>query len=77
MLAAADSPLVAGTGFAGTGGDGLPGPQAPLSLPAHAIMDSATRDIYIADYNNFAVKVVHGDTGMLVVCREIHIQASL
>ena len=60
----ADSPLIAGTGFAGSSGDGLPGPETLLKLPANAIMDPNTRDIYVADYSNYAVKVVHGDTGM-------------
>ncbi|CDJ66595.1 hypothetical protein, conserved [Eimeria necatrix] len=32
-------------------------------LPTNAVMDSSTGDIYIADYGNYAVKVVHGDTG--------------
>ncbi|CDI82519.1 hypothetical protein, conserved [Eimeria praecox] len=59
----AESPLIAGTGFAGSGGDGLPGPETLLMLPANAIMDSTTGDIYLADYSNYAVKVVHGETG--------------
>ncbi|CDJ29124.1 Cast multi-domain protein, related [Eimeria mitis] len=58
-----ESPLIAGTGFAGSGGDGLPGPETLLMLPANARMDSATGDIYFADYSNYAVKVVHGETG--------------
>ena len=60
----ADSPLIAGTGFAGSGGDGLPGPETLLMLPANAIMDADTGDVYVADYSNYAVKVVHGETGM-------------
>ncbi|CDJ42191.1 hypothetical protein ETH_00023615 [Eimeria tenella] len=32
-------------------------------LPTNAVMDSSTGDIYIADYGNYAVKVVYGNTG--------------
>lgn len=66
FLATAESPLVAGTGFAGDGGDGLPGSQAALMLPANAIMDPETRDIYIADFSNFAVKAISGTTGWCI-----------
>ncbi|CDJ49026.1 hypothetical protein EBH_0056350 [Eimeria brunetti] len=59
-----ESPLIAGTGFAGSGSDGLPGPETLLMLPASAVMDSNTGDIYVADYGNYAVKVVRGETGM-------------
>ncbi|CDJ55941.1 hypothetical protein EMWEY_00000230 [Eimeria maxima] len=58
-----DSPLIAGTGFAGSSGDGLSGPETLLKLPANAIMDPTTGDVYVTDYSNYAVKVVHGDIG--------------
>ncbi|KAL8442952.1 hypothetical protein Emed_007046 [Eimeria media] len=57
------SPLIAGTGFGGTGGEGLPAPQSYLMLPSNAVMDPETRDIYIADFKNFAIKRVSGTTG--------------
>ncbi|KAL8432734.1 hypothetical protein Efla_004403 [Eimeria flavescens] len=59
------TPLLAGTGFAGNGGEGLPASQSQLMLPANALMDPATHDIYIADYGNYAVKQIASATGLV------------
>ncbi|KAL8273754.1 hypothetical protein Esti_002354 [Eimeria stiedai] len=59
------SPLIAGSGFGGTGGEGLPATQSYLMLPSNAVMDPDTRDIYIADFKNFAIKRVSGSTGLI------------
>lgn len=68
---------MAGTGFPGSGGDGLPGPETLLMLPTNAVMDSSTGDIYIADYGNYAVKVVYGNTGMRKVTKDLINQKSV
>ena len=57
---------MAGTGSAGNSGDGIPASQASLMLPSSVVMDPKTRDIYIADYANFAVKIIDGTTGRLM-----------
>ncbi|KAL8456161.1 hypothetical protein Emag_000007 [Eimeria magna] len=63
------SPLIAGTGFGGTGGEGLPASQSYLMLPSNTVMDPETRDIYIADFRNFAIKRVSGATGRNAVVK--------
>ncbi|KAL8434920.1 hypothetical protein ACSSS7_002807 [Eimeria intestinalis] len=65
----APSPLIAGTGFGGTGGEGLPAPQSYLMLPSNTVMDPITRDIYIADFKNFAIKRISGSTGRNAVVK--------
>lgn len=62
-LCKAASPILAGNGFPGVGGDELFGPLAILQHPAHAVMDPKTLDLYIADYSNYMIRVVSGKTG--------------
>jgi len=47
---------IAGTGAAGYGGDGLSALGAQLNSPTGIAINSATGDLYVADYNNNAIR---------------------
>ena len=56
---------VAGTGVAGTAGDGGPASSALLNRP-HAIALDSYGNLYIADHDNHVIRVVAIDTGIII-----------
>jgi sugar lactone lactonase YvrE len=58
--------LVAGNGISGFSGDGGPAVDAELSNPAGVAVDGANpANVYIADFNNCAIRVVNQGTGII------------
>jgi trimeric autotransporter adhesin len=58
--------LVAGNGISGFSGDGGPAVNAELSNPAGLAVDGANpANVYIADLNNCAIRVVNQGTGII------------
>lgn len=55
---------VAGNGFMGYNGDGMPATEAHLGYPAELQLDSAGR-LYIGDYYNNRVRVVEPESGRI------------